>query len=123
MLGAAAAILLLCIGTTAWGLWLADRHGEPGDPVAGVTEIAVRDNSFSPNSIEIEPGTTVTWTWEGNADHNVYGDGLESPVQKTGTYAYTFEQTGQYDYECTLHPGMKGRVIVDGDAPSTGESA
>lgn len=115
MLGGAAAILLLCVGISVFGLWVADRHGEPGDPVAGVTEVAVKDNSFAPNSIEIPPDTTVTWTWVGKNDHNVYGDGLESPVQNEGTYAYTFDESGTYDYECTLHPGMKGRVIVTGE--------
>ncbi len=115
MLGGAAALVVLCVGISLGGLYIADRIGEPGNPVSGVTEVAVHDNKFSPNSIEIEPGTTVTWTWGGKNDHNVYGDGLESPVQQTGTYRYTFEDSGQYDYECTLHPGMKGRVIVTGE--------
>ncbi len=115
MLGGAAALLLLCVGMSVFGLWIADRHGEPGDPVAGVTTVEVRDNSFAPNSIEIAPDTTVTWTWVGKNDHNVYGDGLESPVQTEGSYVYTFEESGTYDYECTLHPGMKGRVIVTGE--------
>ncbi|MCO5221843.1 MAG: plastocyanin/azurin family copper-binding protein [Thermomicrobiales bacterium] len=116
MLGGAAALVVLCVGISLGGLYIANRISEPGDPVSGVTDVAVRDNTFSPDSIEIEPGTTVTWTWEGKSDHNVYGDGLESPIQKTGTYAYTFDDSGQYDYECTLHPGMKGRVIVTDEA-------
>ena len=115
MLGGAAAVLILCAGISVFGLWVADRYGEPGDPVSGVTEVAVKDNSFGPNSIEIPPDTTVTWTWVGNNDHNVHGDGLGSPVQDEGAYEYTFEESGTYDYECTLHPGMKGRVIVTGE--------
>ena len=115
MLGGAASLVVLCVGISLGGLYIADRVGEPGAPVSGVTEVAVQDNKFSPNSIEIAPGATVTWTWEGKHDHNVYGDGLESPVQQTGTYQHTFEDSGQYDYECTLHPGMKGRVVVAED--------
>lgn len=113
MLGGAAALLIVCVGLAVFGLWIADRQGEPGDPVLGITEVDVKDNTFGPNSIQIAPDTTVTWTWVGNNDHNVYGDGLESPVQDEGTYEYTFTEVGTYDYECTLHPGMKGRVIVD----------
>jgi plastocyanin len=94
MLGGAAALLLLCAGMAVFGLYIADRVGEPGDPVSGVTEVAVRDNKFSPNSIEVPPDTTVTWTWAGDNDHNVYGDGLESPVQDSGTYEHTF--TGRH---------------------------
>lgn len=63
MLGGAAALVVLCVGISLGGLYIADRVGEPGDPVSGVTEVAVKDNKFSPNSIEIESGATVTWTW------------------------------------------------------------
>lgn len=112
MLGGAAALLLLCVGVSVFGYYIADRNGEPGDPVSGVTEVAIEDNRFSPSSIEIAPDTTVTWTWEGDSKHNVYGDGLESPTQDSGTYQHTFTDPGTYNYECTLHPGMKGRVVV-----------
>jgi hypothetical protein len=58
MLGGAAARVMLGGGISPSGLCIADWVGEPGDPVSGVTEVAVQDNKFSPNSIEIEPGTT-----------------------------------------------------------------
>jgi plastocyanin len=111
-LSVAGVILLLCVGVSVAGYSIAERSGEPGSPVSGVTQVAIEDNHFSPDSIEIPPGTTVTWTWKGDHDHNVHGDGLDSPTQDSGTYAFTFDQPGTYDYECTLHLGMKGRVIV-----------
>jgi plastocyanin len=87
---------------------------DPGDPVAGVTEVAVRDNEFAPAAIEVPVGTTVTWRWEGEEEHNVVGDGFESPVQTEGEFAQTFAEPGTYDYRCTLHSGMEGRVVVTG---------
>jgi plastocyanin len=72
-------------------------------------------NSYSPLSIEINPGTAVTWTNNDTVIHTV------TDIQKTfdsefiqagGTWQYTFEKPGQYDYLCTLHPWMKGTVSV-----------
>lgn len=85
---------------------------DPGDPVAGVTAVDVRDNEFEPAAIQIATGQTVTWTWSGNEDHNVVGDGLESETQSSGTYAFTFTEPGTYSYECTLHFFMRGEVVV-----------
>ena len=85
---------------------------DPGDPVAGVTAVDVRDNEFEPAAVQIEPGQTVTWTWSGDEDHNVVGDGLESDSQSSGTYAFTFTEPGTYSYECTLHFFMRGEVVV-----------
>ena len=39
-------------------------------PVA-TTEVSVRDNFFTPASIMVAPGATVTWTWAGSDAHNV----------------------------------------------------
>lgn len=89
--------------------------GSPPDlssPVAGVSTVAVDDNFFAPAAIEVPAGTTVTWEWRGNADHNVVGDGFESAVQDEGVFAHTFAAPGTYDYRCTLHGGMDGRVVV-----------
>lgn len=111
----------LWIGIAAVLAWLVIGRGigfffsatsDPGAPVSGVTEVAVRDDFFSPAAIEVPAGTTVTWTWEGQHPHNVVGDGFESPVQTAGTFARTFDDPGSHDYECTLHFGMRGRVVV-----------
>ena len=83
-----------------------------GDPVVGATQIAVRDNEFSPQSVEVPVGTTITWTWEGNTAHNVVGDGFESDEQQSGTFTHTFGEPGTHEYECTLHFLMRGEVVV-----------
>lgn len=96
-------------------------------PAVGVTDVEVRDNSFSSRVIEVAAGSEITWTWTGDGDHNVVGDGWSSEVRNEGTFAHRFEQPGTYDYMCTLHGGMDGRVIAtegvagaaDGERDST----
>lgn len=85
----------------------------PSDAVA-TTEVDVVDNEFQPSVIEIEAGDTVTWTWGGQSQHDVAGDGFESEVQTSGTFSHTFESPGEYDYVCNIHSGMNGLVVVRG---------
>lgn len=80
-------------------------------PVA-TTEVSVLDNNFEPVAAEIAAGDTVTWTWEGRADHNVVGDSFERDVQREGTFEQRFDEPGTYDYRCTLHGGMTGKIVV-----------
>lgn len=87
---------------------------DPGPPVAGVTDVAVRDDLFAPAAIAVPIGTTVTWRWEGEEAHNVVGVGFESPTQAAGEFAYAFAEPGTYSYRCTLHVFMRGEVVVSG---------
>lgn len=82
------------------------------EPATGVTEVEVRDNSFSPRVIEVPTGSEITWEWTGRRDHNVVGEGWSSDVQDEGTFTHRFDESGTFDYVCTLHGGMDGRVIV-----------
>ena len=81
-------------------------------PVELSDTVAVRDNKFDPRAIEVAPGTKVMWRFEGDSPHNVTGDGWASETQRAGGYERVFATAGTYDYKCTVHPGMTGRVIV-----------
>lgn len=110
-IGLGVVLAWLVLGRGA-GLFLGG--GDSLQPVPAVSEIAVRDHFFDPAAIEIPAGTTVTRDWQGDCQHNVVGDDFASPVQETGDFSYTFETPGTHDYECTLHGGMRGQVIVTG---------
>ena len=82
------------------------------------TQVAVVDNSFNPADNEIDPGQTVTWTWNGNNPHNVTFDDTtltNSTTQTGGMFSQRFDVGGEYTYFCTVHGRavMSGRVVVD----------
>ena len=86
-------------------------------------EVTVRmeDNFFSPANITVEPGTTVTWVQSGNNPHTTTSyDGLwDSGIIEGGsggTFSFTFQEPGTYDYFCIPHEdlGMVGSVTVSG---------
>jgi plastocyanin len=78
------------------------------------SEVVAKDNKFDPVAVEVPAGTSVTWRFEdGSVPHDVAGDGWKSgDLQSKGTFRHTFDRPGSYDYRCTLHGGMKGRVVV-----------
>ena len=103
----AAAALVLTIGVAC-----GDQTTNPD-----TTQVSVVDNAFNPPSNTIMAGQTVTWTWNGNAAHNVTFDDASignSSTQSSGTFQKTFTQPGDYTYYCTIHGRsvMSGKVTV-----------
>jgi plastocyanin len=82
------------------------------------TNVSVNDNAFSPASVVIQTGGTVTWTWAGANTHNLtFSSGpmplpANQPNQASGTAPRTITTVGTYEYRCTNHAGMIGTVTV-----------
>ena len=96
---------------------------EPPPPPPGATVDVRADNTFSPATVTIAPGESVTWEWaEGVGRHNVVPDAEEpasSGILRDGpfTYTHTFNTPGTYRYYCAAHGapggvGMSGTVVV-----------
>ena len=91
-----------------------ENRAAQATPVAGVDRVVAKHLRFSPVAIRVPVGTTVTWSFEdGSVPHNVQGDGYASKTLSKGTYRHRFDKPGDYDYRCTLHAGMTGRVVVE----------
>lgn len=74
---------------------------------------------FVPESLTVPVGSVVEWVWTDHYDqHNVWWvdqELINSPTEGAGfRWAVKFLAPGVYDYYCTLHPGMLGRVVVTG---------
>ncbi|MGH3649946.1 MAG: plastocyanin/azurin family copper-binding protein [Acidimicrobiia bacterium] len=109
---AGAGVLLGVAAVAAVTAALATDSETVADPVATNT-VLVDDNRFAPTAIEVETGTTVTWTWVGENTHDVVAEGLfQSNLQAEGSFTYSFSEPGKVSYVCTIHPGMKGTVTV-----------
>lgn len=90
--------------------------GAAGSPVATNQVDMPPSYRFVPAAIQIEAGTSVTWTNSDNFTHSVLFDGESEPIAllKPGeTASRTFETAGTYPYVCSLHPqDMTGVVEV-----------
>ena len=99
--------------------------GAPAPPAPKTAAVTLANKAFSPSSVTIAVGGTVTWTNNDGA-HNVTANGgaFKSPTFSTGTFKFTFTKAGTYPYNCTLHGGMNGTVtVVDATGAAPGAVA
>jgi plastocyanin len=98
-------------GSASSGSGGGGAHKGPG------SKVTIRDFSFTPKVIQVKPGTTVTWTNEGQTEHTVKGKGFftRKALGHGDKYSFRFSKPGVYAYLCTLHPTlMHGSVLVKG---------
>ncbi len=82
---------------------------------AAANTIAIDNFTFQASTVTIAAGTRVTWVNHDDVPHKVVSTekAFASPVLDTdGRFSYTFTTPGTYEYFCSLHPVMKGKVIV-----------
>lgn len=102
-------------------------------PAEGM-KVAVKNIAFKPAEVRVLRSTEVTWTnsdagvvhtvTSGTAGTNAVpgvSDGEASKADGTfngelpegGSFSYTFNETGTFDYYCEIHPSMRGTVVVE----------
>jgi plastocyanin len=73
---------------------------------------------YAPANRTVAPGTWVSWSNNGQDEHTVTAvDGSfdSQNLEPSEGFSYFFDQPGtEYDYTCTLHPWMNGRIVVSG---------
>ena len=82
--------------------------------------VEIKNDSFNPAKLTIVAGQTVTFNNRDDDAHTVTSvDGVfDSKGVDTGqTWRYTFTKPGTYAYFCTLHPFMKGTIVVKAAQP------
>ncbi|ARF53019.1 plastocyanin/azurin family copper-binding protein [Streptomyces gilvosporeus] len=90
--------------------------GAPAAPVAR-NAVAIKNFAFTPATLKVKVGTTVTWTNQDGDSHTVTSAGAGGPLHSAAmathdTYSYTFTKPGTYAYLCTIHPFMTATVEV-----------
>ena len=89
----------------------------PTTPTAAATVVAASSIRFTPPTVDLAVGGTVTFQFQG-VQHNVFFDGDEGAPANiaaptaNASVARTFSTPGRYEYNCHIHPGMSGVIIV-----------
>ena len=83
---------------------------------AGGKDVSIENFSFTPFSVTVSVGDSVTWTNQDAAvTHTATANNgaFDTGQIKTGASAtVTFKKAGTFNYHCSVHPGMTGRVVV-----------
>lgn len=89
----------------------------PASAAKGGTEIAMLDNRFDPNAVNVPAGTTVTWVNKGRNWHTVSaldGSFVSEQISPGQRFSHQFTVPGTFQYICQHHvlQGMTGIVTV-----------
>ncbi|HEX2766158.1 MAG TPA: cupredoxin family copper-binding protein [Candidatus Limnocylindria bacterium] len=77
--------------------------------------VEIEDFAFTPATLTIQVGETVTWTNLDQVEHTATSTSgaFDSGLLGQGeSYSVTFTEAGTYDYLCTPHPSMTGQIVV-----------
>jgi hypothetical protein len=73
----------------------------------------MRDILFAPAVVEVVAGDRVTWTNRDDVPHDAVGNGWATPLlDRDQSASVRFIAAGTFDYVCSIHPTMTGRVEV-----------
>jgi plastocyanin len=108
---------VVIIGLLAAGLLLL----QASVVLAAGASVTINNYKFTPKSIAVKPGTTITWhNKQDDDDHTVTADdgSFDTGVIKHagGSASLTFDTEGTFAYHCTIHSFMHGTVVVSANA-------
>lgn len=102
MLSVAAAVSLICVAAVS-----------PAMPAAHT--VYIKGFAFSPKSLTIDAGETVRFVNNDGEAHTVVSDkGVfnSGGLDTNDSWAVRLQKPGTYSYFCSLHPYMKGTIVV-----------
>ena len=116
-----ACVVLLIVSCMAAGCSSSQTppaNAAPTSSAAGGNTVVIKNFAFDPSSLTVKSGAVVKWTNQDGASHTIVSD-TGSPVAFSSdslasgaSYSFTFTQPGTYTYHCSVHPSMKGTIIV-----------
>jgi plastocyanin len=84
-----------------------------GSALAADRDVAISGFSYSPRTVTVNVGDTVTWTNSDAQAHTATGIGWNTGDLGNGeSGSVRFQSAGTFDYICGIHPAMTGTVIV-----------
>ena len=88
-----------------------DNNQAPGN------QVAIDNFSFTPPTLTVAAGSTVSWTNKDDVPHTVVETASQKFKSKAldtdESFSYTFTEPGTYEYFCSVHPKMVAKVIVE----------
>jgi amicyanin len=107
----AAAVLGAVVGSGLAGGVLVARAQAPA------TTVSIDNFTFTPPTLTVKAGTTVTWSNKDDIPHGIAsanGAFTKSKALDTDdSYSFTFTTPGTYQYFCYIHPHMTGTIVVE----------
>jgi amicyanin len=85
------------------------------DAASQTATVEIKDMKYEPKVLTVTAGTTVTWVNNDDMPHTVTDKNRvfrSAGLDIGDKFSYTFTTPGAFDYFCTIHPYMNGKVVV-----------
>ena len=105
---------IVALGVSA--LWLGAAVSLANAGSSDTAQIVIKDFMFTPTTLTIKAGSTVTWANKDDEPHTVVSDtGMfrSGAVDTDETFTFTFDKPGTYHFACSIHPRMVGTIKVE----------
>jgi plastocyanin len=119
-----AATVLMVVGATAGCSNSSGSSPAPATPAPAAggsapapagNQVEINNFAFTPATLTVPAGTSVTWKFDDSTQHTVTADDNSFTSAALGdgkTYMHTFDTKGTLAYHCSIHPFMKGSIEV-----------
>lgn len=107
--------LLLATALLTTGSLTALAAQPPSPASAQVHEVVIEDMRFTPQMLVVHRGDRIRWVNRDPFPHTVTaanGAFDSREIAPDGSWSYVARKAGEYDYRCTLHVTMKGKLEV-----------
>ena len=86
--------------------------------------VVIEGVKYDPPTLTVKQGDVVTWVNRDPFPHTVTASGAfdSKDIAADGKWTYVARKPGRYDYICTLHPNMKGTLVVSPPSPRSSGS-
>jgi len=107
----AAMLLVFGLAAATYARPAAGPRGDSNDNY----RVTIDNFSFMPASLTVPAGTTVTWVNRDDVPHTIASTEKKFKSQVLDTdeqFSYKFTDPGTYEYYCSIHPKMTGKIVV-----------
>jgi plastocyanin len=90
-------------------------HLQASEATEPPNQVKIDNFKFIPETLTVAPGTKVTWVNRDDMAHTVASRDKKFKSKAMDTdqsFSFTFTATGTYEYYCSVHPKMTGKIIV-----------
>jgi plastocyanin len=106
-----AAVLGAVVGSSLAGGVVTARAASPA------TAVSIDNFTFTPQTLTVKAGTTVTWTNKDDIPHGIAATNnvftRSKALDTDDSFSFTFTTPGSYQYFCYVHPHMTGTIVVE----------
>ncbi|HVQ58808.1 MAG TPA: cupredoxin domain-containing protein [Solirubrobacterales bacterium] len=107
------AIALAAAALAFAALWSVNASGETATASA-TKSVKIAGFAFTPKTMTVATGTKVAFSNSDSAPHTATGKGFKTgTISKGKTKSVTFAKKGTFAYHCSIHPTMKGTIVVN----------